>query len=169
VAAGEAEVLKTKDYHMLSGQGWQKISYEEFNDKVQWYHFDIRGFDQVIEYDQPYRGDFVSVAHAAKIVDLFDDVTTVMFAQSTDDPTIFRYDLLMVDDWRHWSTKNEGDIMRIRLSRKEGDPVVIFILRDDWYLVRFGAIGYYGFRYDSIGYKCDQLRGLANLIRDLNK
>ncbi len=150
------------------GQGWKVIPYEEFNDEAQWHHFDIRGFNQVIEYNRPYRGDFVSVAQTAKIVDLFDDATAVSFARPTDNPTIFRYDWLMIDDWRQWSSINEGDIMRIRLNRKFRGPVVIFIVRDDWFLVRFTGLDY-GFRYDSIGYKCDQLRGLANLIRDLNK
>ena len=151
------------------GQGWQKISREVFDDEVQWEHFDIRGFDQVIECDQPYRGDFVSVAQAARIVDLFDDVTGVMFAQSTPDPTIFRYDWLTIDDWGQWSSINECDIMRIRVDRKKKDPALIFIARDDWFLVRFSTIDYGSEYYTFTEYKCDQLRGLANLIRDLNK
>jgi hypothetical protein len=145
---------------MERGQGWQKITDAEFDEGVQLDHFHFSFRDQVIRYEQPYQGDYVSVAQAASIVDLFDDASEVMFAKSTDDPNTFSFHWLMINEWRMWSAHHDGEIIRITVVRKSGPSHSIYIVMDDWFLVDVDDSGYY---------RCDQMQGLANLIRDMNE
>ncbi len=138
-----------------SGQGWREVDDSEYEKNVSYYTMRNRR----IEYDQPYSGDFLSVAMVAKIVSLFEDASGVMIFRRTSEPTILGWKELHIKQWRIWSAENEMDLAHFRIDRLSRPTVFIHPLKDDWFMVNIGGSGYY---------KCDQFGGLANLVKYLD-
>jgi hypothetical protein len=153
---------------MERGQGWQEVDSDKYAYDTQLYHYINKG-NRLIEYTQPYNGDWVSVSEAARIVDLFTDMTNVIFIRMTERPEIFESMKMNISDWRVWSTINGGEITEqitelqvdkgMRPIQDTFGKVHVNVLKDDWFAVMVD--------YDRC-FKCDQMTGLANLIKHLN-
>jgi hypothetical protein len=137
-----------------SGQGWREVDDSEYEKNVSYYTMRHRR----IEYDQPYSGDFLSVAMVAKIVGLFEDASEVMIFIPTDLPKVLRWKNLTIKEWRIWSAENDMELAHFLIDRLSRPTVFIHPLKDDWFMVHVNKSGYY---------KCDQFGGLANLVKHL--
>jgi hypothetical protein len=148
---------------MERGQGWTEIHESEYDKNVATFTIVSNHF---VTYDQPFRGDSVSVALAARIVDLFPEASTVNFFRPTDRPEIFRWHWINIQGWKEWSAKNEGGISFLRINRILAPTVDIHPLEDDWFLVFIDNSGYRRQGHTRY-YKCDQMTGLVNLFDHL--
>lgn len=164
------------------GDGWHRIGLEEWGKATQNLHYDIHHNDEVVyDEDNPYNGDFMSVAEALWVIDLFpkaDYLRYVYNYQESQSDTHFvlgRRSLEWLKSVAGLSAESpKMQLTMIFLDIPDCGPegnlkykVFVHRLQDDWYVVDFRETEH-DFEERPI-FKCDQISGIENLVESILK
>jgi len=158
---------------MERGQGWHRITTEEWSRATQYMDYNFY-MDGSVGYDKPYKGGFMTRAEMARIGRMFpkaDHAVLVFRDSDSEDSSEFQTiertfkgntdpgpdaEYIMFVLYYKWTTP-----MPFRSSMVFVHPLV-----DDYFIVDFRDFSGDGFEFRPI-YKCDQIQGVANLLREM--
>jgi hypothetical protein len=159
---------------MERGQGWHRITADEWSKATQYMDYDFYD-DGTVCYEEPYKGTFMTRAEMARIGRMFpkaDHAVLVFRDSDSEDDSEFQ----TIKRTFEGNTDPGPDaeyvmfVLYYKLRSFSHGRIFIHPLVDDYFIVDFRDMDLTedyedDFEFRPI-YKCDQIRGVANLLRD---
>jgi hypothetical protein len=159
---------------MERGQGWHRITVDEWSKATQYMDYDFYD-DGTVCYEEPYKGTFMTRAEMARIGRMFpkaDHAVLVFRDSDSEDDSEFQ----TIERTFEGNTDPGPDeeyimlVLYYKLRSFSHGRIFIHPLVDDYFIVDFRDMDLTedyedDFEFRPI-YKSDQIRGVANLLRD---